>query len=60
MVIALFLGYRASAVSRGYCGALIPEFLWPSGNLFTIAGICQARQIQECPLGGLKTHSPLV
>lgn len=60
MVIALFLRYRPCAVSRGYCGALIPEFLWPLGNLFTITGVPQARQMLECALGGLKAHAPLV
>lgn len=60
MVIGLFLGYRPFAVSRGYCGALISEFLWSLGNLFTIAGICHACQILECVLGGLKAHGPLV
>ena len=44
---------------RGYSGTVIPTFLWPLGNLFLTAGICQARHRHECAPGDLKNHAPL-
>lgn len=54
-----FLVIDPVLVWRGCCGALIQTFLWPLGNFFTTAGICQARHKYECAPGALTNHASL-